>query len=274
MKSHTEFNFEALTSKYDIDNPPAIIIDEVSVHYRLQPNRPTSAKEFAIRVTRRNLKSNTVKALDSVSFLVYPGEVFGIIGRNGAGKSTLLKVISGIMIPNKGRVRVWGKVVSLLGVGAGFHPELSGYENIYLYSAILGRSKEQTDRLIEEIIGFAELEDFINSPLRVYSTGMVARLGFAVAMAEIPRILLVDEVLGVGDEKFRRKCEYRFKKFQKQGTTVLIVSHSTTAIAEMCNRAIWLEEGRVGCVGPSNDVIQKYQEYLRNVKKTKRIRST
>lgn len=239
----------------------AIQLDEVAVYYRLHRNRPTSLKEYAIRWLKRDLEPTYVRALDGVSLEIHAGEVFGVIGRNGAGKSTLLKVISGIVWPTRGRVRVWGRVVSLLGVGAGFHEELTGRENVYLYSAILGRSGSQTEALFPSIVEFAELEDFIDSPLRVYSNGMKARLGFAVAMAERPDILLVDEVLAVGDEQFQLKCQRRFREFREQGTTIVIVSHSMRTIEEMCSRVLWLVDGRVGGIGPAEEVVQMYRDF-------------
>jgi ABC-type polysaccharide/polyol phosphate transport system ATPase subunit len=241
------------------DSSPAIRVDDVSVYYKLAYNRPTSLKEYTIRRVAGDLSSGVVKALEGVSFEIHSGDVFGIIGRNGAGKSTLLKTISGILTPTRGRVRVWGNIASLLGIGAGFHPELTGRENIYLYSAILGRSQRLTESLVDGVIKFAELADFIDSPLRVYSSGMAARLGFAVAMADRPKILLIDEVLGVGDEQFRKKCQSRFTDFRESGTTIVIVTHSMDVITSMCNGAIWLDNGRVASIGDGEQVVADYR---------------
>ena len=239
----------------------AILVEEVTVQYRYQPNRPTSLKEYVIRVLKRDLQQEFVHALRGVSLAVQKGQVFGVLGRNGAGKSTLLKAIAGIIRPTKGRVRVWGRVTSLLGVGAGFNPELTGRENIFLYSALLGRSQRETLRLVDEIVAFAELERFVDLPLRTYSTGMVARLGFAVAMAQPPEIMLVDEVLAVGDELFRQKCMSRFEEFRRLGTTFVIVSHSLEEIQHLCDEAVWLHEGRVMALGPADRVVGEYRVF-------------
>ena len=236
-----------------------IKLEDVSIYYRFEPDRPASLKEFVIRTIKKDIKRQTVRALDGVSFEVQKEEVLGIIGRNGAGKSTLLKLISRIIRPTQGRVRVWGNVTSLLGVGAGFSHELTGTENIFLYSALLGRSQEQTIDLFEEIVDFAELEEFIDAPLRTYSTGMIARLGFAVAMVETPEILLVDEVLAVGDEQFQKKCQVRFQDIQSAGATIIIVSHSMTAITNLCDRALWLAEGKAVRFDYARDVVAGYQ---------------
>lgn len=251
----------------------AVRIENVTVDYRLLTNRPTSVKELAIRWTKRDIQSSLVSALDRVSAEIRAGEAFGVIGRNGAGKSTLLKVISGIIHPTYGRVRVWGQAVPLLGVGAGFHPELTGRENIFLYSALLGRTNARTLALLDEIIGFAELSDFIDSPIRVYSRGMKARLGFSVALAERPGILLIDEVLAVGDEKFQDKCRRRFSEYRTRGTTVVIVSHSMRAINSLCERAIWLLDGRSENLGETEEVVRTYQQYLNRTASARTIRS-
>ena len=259
-----------------VDSPAqlAVRIEDVAVDYRLETDRPSSLKEYVIKRIRRDIQSEYVSALAGVSMEIRAGEAFGVIGRNGAGKSTLLKVISKIVMPTRGRVRVWGPVVSLLGIGAGFHEELTGRENIYLYSAILGRTSSSTTALVDDIIDFAELSDFIHSPIRVYSTGMKARLGFAVAMADRPSILLVDEVLAVGDEQFQKKCQQRFADFQSQGTTIVIVSHSMRAIETMCGRAVWLTDGRVGGLGKAEETVHAYHDYLSRTASSQSIRPT
>ena len=193
---------------------------------------------------------------------VQRGEVYGIVGRNGSGKSTLLRVLSRITIPTSGRVQIWGKTSPLLGVGAGFHPELTGRENIFLYSSILGRSRVRTKGLLDQIIEFSELMDFIDEPIRIYSSGMVARLGFSIAMAEPPEILLVDEVLSVGDESFKDKCKIRFNEFSSSGSTIVFVSHNLKAVQELCSRSTWLNQGKLMMTGDTKDVIQKYREFI------------
>jgi ABC-type polysaccharide/polyol phosphate transport system ATPase subunit len=243
-------------------NSIAVRLEDIVVRYPYEKNRATSLKEYAVRKIKGDIRTSYLTALEGLSVDIYKGETFGVIGRNGAGKSTLLKVISRIIHPTSGRLQVWGRTASLLGIGAGFHPELSGIENIYLYSALLGRSHAFTDDHLEDIVDFAELQDFIGSPIRTYSTGMVARLGFAVAMADRPDILLVDEVLAVGDELFQQKCQERFRTFQESGTTIIIVSHGLERIATMCQRAIWLHMGRIEASGPSAHVCHAYSESM------------
>ena len=240
-------------------NSKAVCIEDVTVRYPFESNRATSLKEYFIRRMTKDIQTSYLTALNGVSAEVHIGEPFGIIGRNGAGKSTLLKVISRIIHPTNGRLRVWGKVASLLGVGAGFHPELSGSENIYLYSALLGRTQSYTEECYNEIVAFAELEDFIDSPIRTYSTGMIARLGFAVAMVERPDVLLIDEVLAVGDEMFQAKCKRQFKEFQDQGTTVILVSHGLEQIESICQTAMWLHHGEVMGIGKPSEIVKEYR---------------
>ena len=259
MQSPTEYKQETEPMGGEIFVSPAIKLEDVSVHYRFESDRPTSMKEYAIRTVKRQIERHTVRALDGVSLEVHKGEVFGVIGRNGAGKSTLLKSLARIIRPTHGRVRIWGQVTSLLSVGAGFSHELTGRENIFLYSALLGRSQTQTKELLEDIIDFAELDEFIDAPLRTYSTGMIARLGFAVAMVETPEIMLVDEVLAVGDEQFQKKCQCRFGEVQASGATIIIVSHSMEAIEALCDRAMWLAEGKAVRIDYAPDVVESYR---------------
>lgn len=242
----------------------AVCLEDIVVRYPYEKNRATSLKEYTIRRIKRDIRTSYLTALDGLSTEIYKGETFGVIGRNGAGKSTLLKVISRIIHPTSGRLQVWGSLSSLLGIGAGFHPELSGKENIYLYSALLGRSESFTSQQFDEIVDFAELGEFIVSPIRTYSTGMVARLGFAVAMADRPDILLVDEVLAVGDELFQMKCRDRFRSFQESGTTIIIVSHGLEQIEQICQRAMWLHSGNIMAVGEAPGVLDKYRAYSRD----------
>jgi len=186
------------------------------------------------------------------------GEVFGVIGRNGAGKSTLLRVISQVMRPTIGRVWRSGSVAPLLELGAGFHPELTGRENVFLNGALLGHTRREMRERFDEIVAFSELDKFIDTPIRNYSSGMQARLGFAVATAFRPDILIVDEVLSVGDEQFQAKCKARISDFQSGGATILLVSHQADVVEELCNRAVWLDSGRVKAIGPSREVVSKY----------------
>ena len=182
-----------------------------------------------------------------------------MIGRNGAGKSTLLKVISRVLIPTEGRVRLQGTVSPLLELGVGFHPELTGLENIFLNGTLLGHSRQDIESHLEEIIEFAELSRFIDSPIRTYSSGMVARLGFSVSTTWKPDILIVDEILSVGDENFRNKCANRITKFGGEGTTILLVSHNLTSIETLCTRAIWMEHGEIRESGDVNELIELYK---------------
>jgi ABC-type polysaccharide/polyol phosphate transport system ATPase subunit len=245
-----------------INDSLAIKAIDVSVRYRHDHDRPHSLKEFAIRRLTQKTEQKWILALDMVSLEVNRGEVFGIIGRNGAGKSTFLKVVSKILRPTHGRVQLWGESSSLLGIGSGFHNELSGRENIFLYSSILGRSMGETNELFQSIVEFSEIEDFIDSPLRTYSTGMVARLGFAIAMAKRPDNLLVDEVLSVGDVAFREKCSKRFREFREQGSTILIVSHSMATVQSLCDRAVWLHKGKINAQGNSDIVVEAYRTFV------------
>ncbi len=206
---------------------------------------------------------NTIWALKDVSFEVKQGEVVGIIGRNGAGKSTLLKILSRITKPTQGRAEIHGRVGSLLEVGTGFHPELTGRENIYLNGAILGMKKTQIDRKFDEIVAFAEVERFFDTPVKHYSSGMYLRLAFAVAAHLEPEILLVDEVLAVGDAAFQKRCLGKMGDVAKEGRTVLLVSHNMGAITRLCRRSLWLGQGRIVMDGPSAEAVNSYQaQYL------------
>jgi lipopolysaccharide transport system ATP-binding protein len=219
---------------------------------------------YLISTLREPTSGEIIWALKDVSFEVKAGEVLGILGRNGAGKSTLLKILSRITEPSSGRALVNGRVGSLLEVGTGFHPELSGRENIYLSGAILGMRKEEIDRKFDEIVDFAEVEQFIDMPVKRYSSGMYVRLAFAVAAYLEPDILLVDEVLAVGDVAFQQKCLSRIKSLTLDGMTILLVSHNLAAIQSSCNRAIFLLKGMLVENGPTLDVIQRYQMSLQN----------
>lgn len=251
-----------------------ISLEHVSVVYRAPREPVATFKEYAIRLFKGGLAQEEFRALNDVSFEVRRGEVFGIVGHNGAGKSTLLKVVSRVLKPTQGRVRVYGRLAPLLELGAGFHPELSGRENVFLNGTLLGYSQTQIAELFDDIVDFAELEDFIDAPLRTYSTGMSVRLGFAVATALRPDILLVDEVLAVGDEAFQRKCAARIAEFRQRGTTVLLVTHDTQAVLRMCDRAVWLDHGQAKAFGAVDEVVYAYRAASNQVSNARRPRSS
>jgi ABC-2 type transport system ATP-binding protein/lipopolysaccharide transport system ATP-binding protein len=237
----------------------AIRLEGVSVRYRVPRERIPSFKEYAIRWLRREIVYHDFWALKDISLEVQRGEVFGIIGPNGAGKSTLLKVIARVLRPTTGRVRVRGRIAPLLELGAGFDTELTGRENILLNSAILGFARADVEARFDRIVEFAGLWEFIDLPLRTYSSGMVARLGFAVATDVQPEILIVDEVLAVGDAEFQVKSFERIQQFRADGATILMVSHNLATVARMCTRAVWLNHGQVQAFGPAEETIRKYQ---------------
>ncbi len=238
-------------------------LEDVSVRYRVPTDRIGTFKEYMIRTLKRQVQMRTFWAVNDVSINVQKGEVFGFIGDNGAGKSTLLKVVARVLRPTKGRVIVRGKVAPLLELGAGFHPELTGKENIFLNGALLGYSHGEMQEKYQQIVDFSELGGFIDAPIRTYSTGMYARLGFSVATAHEPDILIVDEILGVGDESFQQKCADRIAQFRQNGTSILLVSHSMELIEKMCQRAAWLDHGKLMVMGEPAQVIQAYREKSR-----------
>jgi ABC-2 type transport system ATP-binding protein/lipopolysaccharide transport system ATP-binding protein len=240
------------------DQKPVISFENVGVLYRVPKERVSGIKEYAVRLLQRRLTYEEFWALTEISFEVFRGEVFGVVGRNGAGKSTMLKVMARVLHPTRGRVVMRGRVAPLLELGAGFHPELTGRENVYLNSSLLGYTRKQVDSLFPSILEFAEIGDFIEAPLRTYSTGMVARLGFSVATCMRPDILLVDEVLSVGDSRFQEKCLARMNSFQELGTTIVIVTHNMETIKHFCSRALWLDHGQVGAIGTTAEVIKGY----------------
>jgi ABC-2 type transport system ATP-binding protein/lipopolysaccharide transport system ATP-binding protein len=244
-----------------IETPaPIINLENVSVRYRLPSERIGTLKEYTIRLLQRRVRHRDFWAVHDLSLSINRGEVFGIVGDNGAGKSTLLKVISKVLRPTTGRVRIYGKIAPLLELGAGFHPELSGRENVFLNGALLGYSHEEMTAVFDEVVDFSELSEFIDAPIRTYSSGMYARLGFAVATAHQPEILIVDEILSVGDEAFQRKCTDRITGFRENGATVLMVSHNLGLISEMCDRAAWLDHGKLMKIGTAEEVIEMYRE--------------
>jgi ABC-type polysaccharide/polyol phosphate transport system ATPase subunit len=237
-----------------------IRLENISVRYRLPGERIQTFKEYAIRFIQRRIQFKEFHALRGVSLDIKKGDLFGIIGQNGAGKSTLLKVISRVLIPKDGRVWIKGKVSPLLELSAGFHPELTGRENIFINGTLLGHSRREIEEHVDEVIAFAELGAFIDAPLRTYSSGMVARLGFAASTTWKPEILILDEVLSVGDEAFQRKCKTRMESFRTEGTTTIFVSHSMESVIALCNRVAWLDHGTVQTVGTPNEVIEAYRQ--------------
>jgi|Deesub1362A_J573_1020465.scaffolds.fasta_scaffold01015_2 ABC-2 type transport system ATP-binding protein/lipopolysaccharide transport system ATP-binding protein len=238
---------------------PAILLEGVSVRYRVPAERYGTFKEYMIRRLQGRVNHRDFWALRDVDLRVEHGEVFGVIGRNGAGKSTLLKVVSRVLRPTEGRVRVVGFVAPLLELGAAFHPELTGRENIFLNAALMGHTRREVEERFQDIVRFADLGDFIHAPLRTYSTGMVARLGFAVATAWEPDVLVLDEVLAVGDEAFQRKCHARIGEFRERGATVLLVSHNAHVVRSICQRAAWIDQGEVQFVGEAGQAVERYQ---------------
>ena len=237
-----------------------IRLDGVSVCYRVPYEPVASLKEYVISRLKGKGGHRLLRALDGVSLSVRAGEVFGIVGHNGAGKTTLLKTVARVLRPTDGRVWVKGEVVPLLQLGSGCHPELTGRENIFLNATLLGHTRRDTLDRLDGIVDFAGIGDFIDAPLRTYSTGMAARVGFAVATAWKPDILILDEALAVGDEAFQHKCMDRLAAFRKAGATVLMVSHGSETVMEMCARAAWLDHGVLQVVGPAKEVIARYRE--------------
>lgn len=234
-------------------------VKDVSLKFKIESNRANSLKEFVVRWLKKDLDAESFWALKHISFQVERGDVIGIIGHNGAGKSTLLKVISGIMKPTHGTVEAFGNIVPMLELGSGFDMELSGRENVYLNGAILGYSEEFLNEKYDEILAFSELGDFIESPIRTYSSGMLARLAFSIACVVKPEILIVDEILSVGDADFQKKSKNRMMEMMGGGTTVFFVSHSIEQIKSMCNKVLWIEHGEMKGFGSSNELIQQYQ---------------
>ena len=239
----------------------AIRLQDVHVTYLVPRERIRSLKEYAIRKLKRRIFFDQFEALRGVSFEVAHGEALGIVGPNGAGKSTALRVIGRIVPPTGGRVVVAGRVAPILELGLGLHGELTGRENVMLQGALLGFSRAEMKRRMGRIVAFAELEDFIDAPLRTFSTGMAARLAFSVATDVDPDILLIDEVLSVGDERFQIKCEARMNEFRRSGKTIVFVSHSARQVNEVCDRAVWIHEGRVVKVGAAAEVTEAYHQW-------------
>lgn len=239
-----------------------IIADQLTMAYRMDMNRITSLKEWFITTVRGKRKVETFYAVRDLSITVPRGEILGIIGHNGAGKSTLLKLLSGIIRPTRGTVQIFGRIAPMLELGSGFDVELSGRENVMLNGAILGYSESFLKRMYDEIVDYSELGEFIHMPLKTYSSGMVARLAFAVATVVNPDILIVDEILSVGDERFQRKSHQRMMELMNGGATVLFVSHDIEQIRSMSHRVLWMDHGQMKMLGNADEVCTAYLQSI------------
>lgn len=245
------------------ENKIMIDVDHVTVRFNLANQKVDNLKEYFIKLVKKELLFQEFLAVKDLSFQVRAGESWGIIGTNGSGKSTLLKAISGILKPYRGTITVSGSVAPLIELGAGFDPELTARENIYLNGCVLGHTERFMREHFDEIVDFAELWDFLDTPLKNYSSGMRARLGFAVATMVKPDILIVDEILAVGDYKFRQKCEKRMKELLSGGTTLLYVSHSIDEVKRICDHALWIHRGDCRMQGPADQVCDAYMKEMK-----------
>ena len=246
---------------------PAVEVKNVSVLFNLNKEKVDNVKEYFIKLITRKLRFTEFWALKDISFTIEKGERLGVLGFNGAGKSTLLKTVAGVLKPTEGSVNVEGFIAPLLELGAGFDSNYTGKENIYLYGATMGYSRKYIDERYDEIVAFSELEDFIDVPIKNYSSGMRARLGFAIATAVEPEVLILDEVLSVGDAKFKEKSERKVMSMFEKGVTVLFVSHNTAQVRRLCNKAIIIDHGKVIASGEVNEVCDKYDELVKGGKK-------
>ncbi|MBR2671083.1 MAG: ABC transporter ATP-binding protein [Oscillospiraceae bacterium] len=243
-----------------MENDVMVRVQNVTMKFNGATEKIDSIKEYIIKLFKRSLHFQLFNALTNVSFEVRKGEVLGLVGLNGSGKSTMLKIISGIMKPTEGTAEIYGSLSPLIELGAGFDPDLTGRENIFLNGSLLGYSKEFMESIYDEIVSFAELENFIDVQIKNYSSGMQARLGFAIATVVKPQILICDEVLAVGDYKFQKKCEERIQELMSGETTVILVSHSIEQIRKLCDRVVWLEKGNVRMIGPCEEVCDAYEK--------------
>ena len=241
---------------------PAVVVDNVSMKFNLSKEKVDNLKDYLIKFIKKEIKYNEFWALQNVSFTVEKGDRVGILGLNGAGKSTLLKVIAGVFKPTEGSVTKHGKMVPLLELGAGFDQQYTGKENIYLYGAMLGYTKAFIDEKYDEIVKFSELKEFIDVPIKNYSSGMKSRLGFSIATVVSPKILILDEVLSVGDAKFRKKSEKKVLSMFDSGVTVLFVSHSLAQVQRICNKAMILEKGKLIAYGDIDEISEQYEKMI------------
>jgi ABC-type polysaccharide/polyol phosphate transport system ATPase subunit len=245
----------------------AILLEHVSKSYRLSHQPYSSLKGILLSMFRYRRRVEVHQALNDVSLTIQHGETVGLIGVNGSGKSTLLAIIARVIRPSAGRVQVNGRVAPLLQLGVGFHPDLTGLENVYFNGIILGLTRQQIAERLPSIIRFAELEEFIDTPVRAYSSGMVLRLGFAVAVHTDPEIILMDEVLAVGDEAFQHKCLRKIQEFQREGRTIVLVSHDMNQVRQVATRTVWLHQGSVMADGATAEVVQRYLTFTAEMEK-------
>ncbi|MFV0363873.1 MAG: ABC transporter ATP-binding protein [Suipraeoptans sp.] len=236
-----------------------IEVDAVSMRFSMASEKFDSFKEYVIKSMKKQVSYGEFWALTDISFSVKRGSSVGLIGLNGSGKSTMLKIIAGVLKPTKGSVQIGGAIAPLIELGAGFDPDLTAEENVYLNGAILGYSREYMRREYPKIVEFSELQNFMNVPVKNFSSGMVARLAFAIATTGTPEVLIVDEVLSVGDFRFQEKCEHRIKKMKDNGTTILFVSHSIQQVKEICNEVVWLEKGTLRMQGKAEEICDIYE---------------
>ena len=236
-----------------------IEVSDVTLRYRLDRNRVASAKEAAVRFIKRDHSYESILALDGLSLTVRPGEIFGVVGPNGAGKSTLMKLIARVLPPSSGRVIVRGLVAPMIELGVGFNPEFTARENVIIYGALLGRDPKSMRERVDDIVEWAGVADFVDIPVRAFSSGMKGRLAFSVATDIEPDILLVDEVLAVGDQAFRKKSEGRMTELISGGASVVVVSHALALVRRICQRVMWIDSGRVKMIGPAEEVIDAYK---------------
>lgn len=241
------------------DRQVVVLLDDVALCYRLAKQRHSSIKDFAIHWMKRALTYEQLWALRGIDLRVTSGERLGIIGRNGAGKSSLLKVIAGVLKPTHGSVQTNGRVAPILELGTGFDHELTGLENVYLNALLLGHTRKEIEERVADIVAFSELGDFIRSPIRNYSSGMLARLGFSIATAWVPEILILDEVLAVGDAHFVNKSRLRLKELRASGTALLLVSHDLKAVKDNCDRCVWIDSGLIRAAGPASEIVDLYE---------------
>lgn len=253
--------------KHVMQNSENVIeVNNVCMDFFHRDEKVDNLKEFFVRLVRGKLERKKIRILENISFELKKGESIGLIGHNGAGKSTLLKIVSGILEPTSGDVRVRGVVAPLLNLGAGFDFEATAKENVYLNGAILGYSKRELEKKYNDIVEFSELDGHMNTPLKNFSSGMVARLGFAIAIDVNPDILLVDEILSVGDENFRRKCSERIDSLRQNGVSFVVVSHDMAQIKRLCQKALWIENSQVMGYGDVNQVCEAYLQYCKENK--------
>lgn len=242
-----------------MDNHPIITVEHVSMKFNLASEKFDNLKEYFIKTMIKQVSYDEFWALKDVSFEVQRGDSIGLIGLNGSGKSTMLKTIAGVLKPTKGKVTVRGTTAPLIELGAGFDMDLTAYENVFLNGALLGYNRKQMEEFYEDIVDFAELRDFMHVPVKNFSSGMVSRLAFAIATVGTPDILIVDEVLAVGDFRFQQKCQERIQKMRDNGTTILFVSHSIGQVREVCNKVVWLEKGNLKMQGEVNEICTIYE---------------